>query len=142
MSKALLAVMLVLAATLVSGCAKQGPQFYVVEGVVTVDGAPMDNLAVEFWPTGPEGPKSSSNTDAQGRFALKTVDGKGIGAVEGKHKVVVRDNNQMQVPFAGRANENVDTTQGVKPRIADKFTNFNSTPLEVEITGEKRDLTL
>lgn len=142
MSKSWWAGVLVMGAAGLNGCAEPGPQYYPVEGVVTMNGEPVDQLRIEFWPTGAEGGKSAGNTDAQGRFVLKPWDGQGEGAVQGKHKIVVRDNSMMKVPFAGRANENVDVTQGAKPRIHGKYSNFSTTPLEVEITGPKRDLTL
>jgi hypothetical protein len=141
MSKSLWTAIVAVAGVFVGGCtADKGYELAEVEGVVTINGQPAENMGVEFWPTGEFGPKSRGITDAQGRFVLSTWDGLEKGAVVGQHKVVVRDNSLMKVPFAGRANENVDTTQGAKPRMADVYTNFNSTPLEADIKGEDRDL--
>lgn len=143
MSRSLWATALIFGIVSISGCGGEKlPPIYEVEGVVKVNGEPTDQLRVEFWPTGPLGTKSAASTNAEGRFVLMTWDGTQKGAVGGHHKVVIRDNSLMKVPFAGRKNEDVDTTQGAKPRIADKYTNFSKTPVDVEITGDKRDLVI
>ncbi|MBX3436502.1 MAG: hypothetical protein KF861_03355 [Planctomycetaceae bacterium] len=144
MSRSLLTIgLLTCLLQLICGCGgPKGPKVVEIEGVVTIDGTPAPKMSVEFWPMGQVGTKSRGITDDQGRFVMSTWDGEQKGAVVGRHKVVVRDNDLMKVPFAGRENENVDTTQGAKPRMADKYTNFNATPLEIEVTGDKRDLTI
>ena len=72
-----------------------------VSGVVTVDGKPLENLAVSFTPVSGEsepGPGSSGTTHAQGRFVLKTIGDKPAnGAVVGKHRVTLF----MQTPSGG-----------------------------------------
>jgi hypothetical protein len=143
MSRLLAAPLLAFGIVVLSGCGGEKlPQIYEVEGIVKMKDKPMDQLRVEFWPTGPLGTKSAANTDDEGRFVLLTWDRATKGAVAGKHKVVIRDNTMMKVPFAGRENENVDTSLGAKPRIADIYTNVSKTPVEVEITGKKLDLVI
>jgi hypothetical protein len=72
-----------------SGCGKGG--YASVSGVVTLDGKPARHVMVMFQPMAskdkPEpGRGSTTFTDEQGRFTLKTDDGK-PGAAVGKHKV-------------------------------------------------------
>lgn len=66
-----------------------------VEGTVTVDGAPVEKVAVSFTPIGGQGtagPGSSGVTDAQGRFSLRTIgDRRVTGAVPGKHRVTLSE---------------------------------------------------
>jgi len=66
-----------------------------VEGTVTLDGAPMENVRVNFAPVGGQGtagPGSSGLTDAEGRFFLTTVaDRRARGAVVGKHRVTLSE---------------------------------------------------
>ena len=66
-----------------------------VSGTVTVDGVPVENVAVNFTPIaseGAEGPGSSGVTDAQGRFSLRTIgDRRARGAVVGKHRVTLSE---------------------------------------------------
>jgi hypothetical protein len=71
------------------GCGKGG--YAPVSGVVTLDGKPARHVMVMFQPMAskdnPEpGRGSTTFTDEQGRFTLKTDDGK-PGAAIGKHKV-------------------------------------------------------
>ncbi|HEY2786676.1 MAG TPA: hypothetical protein VGJ05_17060, partial [Fimbriiglobus sp.] len=85
---------LLLAVTLAlvgAGCSR-GPTLAPVSGTVTLNGKPLANVQVEFWPEG-SAPRSVGMTDQQGRFTL-TTDGEGKpGAVVGSHKVVLHDLN-------------------------------------------------
>jgi len=63
-----------------------------VSGVVTLDGKPYDNAVVVFQPVASKGNinpglGSSAHTDRNGRFVLKSMDGKNNGAIIGKHMV-------------------------------------------------------
>lgn len=66
-----------------------------VSGRVTVNGEPLENVAVNFAPIaaeGAEGPGSSGVTDAAGRFSLKTIGERRVsGAVAGKHLVTLSE---------------------------------------------------
>ena len=81
-------------ATSIVGCGESGPKYVPVSGIVTVDGKPYDKAVVAFLPkstaTNPNpGHSSAGETDANGRFVLKTHDLKS-GAVIGKHLVKVQ----------------------------------------------------
>ncbi|MBI3462236.1 MAG: hypothetical protein HY000_04130 [Planctomycetes bacterium] len=83
---------LALAILALTGC-DSGPNYVPVSGVVTLDGKPYPDAVVLFMPRAPEpgedpGRGSSSYTDANGRFQLKTMDGD-EGAVVGKHTVQI-----------------------------------------------------
>lgn len=99
--------------------------------VTTADGKPLDKIFVEFYPTG-GGPKSIGETDSEGKFALKTVDGE-EGAVVGEHKVTLRDTAVLGDKFMGRAAEHVDMTEGRKPRIANKYTSVDNSGLTCSV---------
>lgn len=63
-----------------------------VSGVVTLDGQPVEGVSVSFTPAAGDGDGiggSYGKTDAQGKYALKTVIGDRAGAAPGKHKVVI-----------------------------------------------------
>jgi len=63
-----------------------------VSGRVTLDGKPLAGATVNFLPDSKEkepGPGSSAKTDANGNFTLQLQNGKGDGAVIGKHKVAI-----------------------------------------------------
>jgi hypothetical protein len=138
MSKSSLTVLIGLAGAFGAGCGEGPPKLVEVEGVVTLNGEPLEKIRVEFWPFN-DGPQSAALTDEQGRFTLLTWDGEKKGAILGKHKVVMQDVS-IVTRFVGR--EDVDVTDGRKPRIAYHYTNATTTPLELELTGERRDLVL
>ena len=124
-----------------TGCGSAGPTFVEVEGVVTLEGKPVDKIHVEFWPE-VEGPRSSGITDAEGRFVLATADGLNKGAVKGRHKVVLSDTSIIGVQGFGRDFEDVDITKGQKPRILEAYKSPLTTKLTVDITGENKNVTL
>jgi hypothetical protein len=128
---------------LLAGCG--GPPLAEVEGTVTLNGKPIDNVRVEFLPD-PEqqttGPRSMGVSDAQGRFKLTCETQKG-GAMVGTHRVVITDLKQWEGLSASRA----DAEKPLKPsRVPGRYTNVLKTPfksIEVKAGGSlvKLDLT-
>ena len=70
------------------GCGSGGPTVYSVTGKVTLDGQPLPNVNVAFFPSDSKLPSSGGVTDSQGVYKLTTAGGT-AGAVAGKHKVTV-----------------------------------------------------
>lgn len=118
------------------GCGDAGPKMAEVEGTLKLKGKPLDKIQVEFWPVA-GAPRSMGVTDAQGRFALTTDDGKRTGARVGTHKIVLKDVGVLGDVFLGRAGENVDMTKGKKPQISDAYGDPEKTPLKREVTEGK-----
>ena len=76
-----------------SGCGGGGPKYAPVSGVVTLDGKPFGDGVVVFLPKATDGNpnpgrSSAGETDANGKFVLKTDDLKN-GAVVGKHLIKI-----------------------------------------------------
>jgi hypothetical protein len=69
----------------VSGCG--GSKLVPVEGIVTLDGKPVEGATVVFLPDGASGRPAQGLTASDGRFHLSTVSEKGAGP--GDYKVVV-----------------------------------------------------
>jgi hypothetical protein len=127
----------VLALIIAVGCAA-GLRYADVEGTVTKGGSPLPNVRVEFWPES-QGLKSTGVTDAEGRFVLKTEDGSRVGAVVGRHRVVLKDLDMYGDKFYGRKGENVkDLSGGKKPRFGPQYSASEKTPIvkEVAITSK------
>jgi hypothetical protein len=88
-------LVLTVVAAWVAGCGGPGYRIAPVSGRVTLDGKPLAQATVQFYPVGPQsnvspGPPSSGVTDDDGRFTLVLSDGTAKkGAVVGKHKVIV-----------------------------------------------------
>ncbi len=88
-----LAALLAAAALVVTGCSR-GPQFAVVEGVVTLDGKPLADVEVVFCPDPEKGnfsPHSVAHTGEEGRFRMRCECPPADGAVVGPQRVIIRD---------------------------------------------------
>ena len=88
----LLAASLLPAVAATIGCGGGGPAVEMVEGVVNVDGKPVDGAAVFFSPApGSSGMPAAGQTGSDGRFRLTTIRSKkgGGGAVAGDYVVMV-----------------------------------------------------
>lgn len=71
-----------------SGGGVSGPPIVPVDGIVTLDGSPVEGATVVFTPK-KEGTMSMAMTDAAGKFALRTGAGR-KGAAVGEHDVTVK----------------------------------------------------
>lgn len=115
------------------GCSR-GPDVVEVGGTVTRNGKPLPNMAVTFHPE--KGRTSVAVSDANGHFDLVyTRDQK--GALRGKHKV--------HVHYAPQGTSYNTDTSGAPADLKDieaKYGKLESTKLEVQIDGPKKDLNL
>ena len=127
---------------LASGCG-DGFQFAEVEGTVTKNGTPLKNVRVEFWPQG-NGPKSTAVTDEQGRYTLKTEDGRTTGAVVGSHTIVLKDLDLYGDKFLGRKAESMTTlNKGAKERFTKTYSDAAKTDLKKTVAvGEKNAINI
>jgi hypothetical protein len=80
--------LLVATAALLSGCSESGPKTYPVTGQVTMNGAALTGVNVQFYPVDGTASKfASGKVDAQGNYKLSSgAEGK-EGAQPGKYKV-------------------------------------------------------
>ena len=95
-----------LVVTVAGGCTSRDERYTLVpaEGVLKIDGRPAANIAVQFMPDvmrGARGPTSYATTDAEGKFQLKTYDGRD-GTVEGPHIVILADQEEDRPPRDSR----------------------------------------
>jgi hypothetical protein len=129
------ALLPILAASLLAGCTRTGPDIVPVEGTLTYKGKPVPNLRVYFQPT--EGRMSWGDTDAQGKFKLD-YDPDYDGAKVSSHTVYVVD--------ASTLDPTIEQPPGGKPpeiaEILAKYGNEQISPLKVEITKAVYDLEL
>ena len=122
-----------------AGCAR-GPEFAEVEGTLSQGGKPLKNVRVEYWPES-DGPKSSGVTDDQGRYTLKTEDGRTPGAVVGPHKVILKDLDHYGDTFLGRKAENVpNLNKSAKERFAKAYSDAGSTELKKSVSGGQKNV--
>ena len=108
-----------------SGCGPRNPATAKVEGVVTLDGEPIEGAAVVFTPS--DGRMATGATDSSGRFILSTFK-QGDGAVLGQHRVTVSKSIE-QSRGAGEEGELIFIT----PR---KYADPKTSPLTCEVQPE------
>lgn len=89
-------LLLMLFATVLVGCGGQRTTDLTAGTgqVQDANGQPMADVVVNFMPdvrVGNSGPTSTAQTGEDGRFTLRTVDGKQEGVVPGKHRVTLFD---------------------------------------------------
>lgn len=90
-----------LLAVVAIGCGRGGIGLAPVEGVVTIDGAPLADAGVLFFPNDPKmGQPATGETDAEGRFTLVTASRE--GAAIGEHLVAIAKDKTTAIPNSGR----------------------------------------
>ncbi|MFQ3652489.1 MAG: hypothetical protein SNJ75_19410, partial [Gemmataceae bacterium] len=108
------------------GCGGNAPKLVPVEGVVRINGKPAESINIQFQPDvmqGSKGPTSFASTDKEGKFRLRTYDGK-EGAVVGTHLVILVDELEDR-PAQG-------TRAAKPPRVAGKYAS-PATTIRVEV---------
>ena len=94
----------------VSGC---GNGFASVKGQVLLDGKPLRNAVVGFYPE--QGRGSFGRTDAEGRYELKYTDKK-VGVPPGKCVVqITTAEDEQKETLPAKHNTNSELTRDVKP---------------------------
>lgn len=109
---------LLIVSSLLIGCGGGGPELPdigTVEGVVTMDGTPLPNVAVGFQPEA-GGRGSIGKTDDQGHYVL-SYDADNKGAIVGTHKVSVTTPTEAPDP-SGEANEPIPAKYNSKTEIS------------------------
>lgn len=126
----------ILATFCMFGCgADDGPGYVSVDGVVLLEGKPVEGAVVTFSPeagAGNTGQVSMGLTDADGNFTLKTGTGK-RGAAIGNHKVAV----ELAIAVDEPAEE---TSDGLAPELPNEMQaapKTKSTPKTVFVIPEK-----
>jgi len=118
---------------LISGCAKQPDPYKVhsVTGVVTLDGTPIEGVAVTFIPVtaGANSMSAGGNTDAQGRYQLTTTGCKKSGAMEGDYNVIfskvtireMTDEERTQALLASQQSGAMPASKGAEQVIPQRY---------------------
>ena len=81
------------------GCSQSGPAVEYVQGVVTLDGAPLEGATVFFSPKGSAGKGAAGKTQSDGSFTLNTQGAKpGAGTAVGDYSVTVSKIEMPEFP--------------------------------------------
>ena len=131
MTRALTVPSLMVVLFALAGC---GPKYQVAEvnGRITLGGEPLDMVRVEFLST--TGPRSTGQTDADGRFSLTLDTPKPQkGAIIGSHKVVLLDLWPTKDDKLSESGAWIDNSNGKLPRIDSKYYDVGISPLTAEV---------
>jgi hypothetical protein len=112
------------------GCGKKTP-LGEVQGTVRLDGQPLDNVAVTFFPDQVEGaalPRATATTDASGHYRLRCEDSR-EGAPVGWHRVTVEDLAPYRLP----RDEDGPAAEALKLRVPGAYADPGKTPLRVQV---------
>lgn len=100
----MLSLTLSLLLTACGGAPDDQPELGTVSGVVTMDGTPLPNANVRFYPDA--GRASAAKTDDSGTYELIYIRDE-MGAVPGKHSVKITTLNEDEDPFGKQGSETV-----------------------------------
>lgn len=118
----------------VVGCGEKR-DLVAVTGTITMDGAPLQSVNIEFWPESTFGMRSFAKTDENGSFELETDDRKFKGAAPGMHRIALRDTWYMRDYYVGDSGETVEVDLGEKSRIS--FDYYQPTRSSLALTVER-----
>jgi len=140
-----------------AGCGGPRSKLVPVEGVVTLDGQPLDRATVLFIPQKGDTPSANGLSGPDGTFKLSTYDS-GDGALPGEYKIVVtmsevesaevaggaantpqsmtdmmRKHNEMINPSKKGAKGPTGPPKAKKSKIPESYTKQGTTPLKQNI---------
>ncbi|MEA1952326.1 MAG: carboxypeptidase-like regulatory domain-containing protein [Planctomycetota bacterium] len=128
-------VLVVLVAVVVFGCGRDPnlPDMQTVTGTVTVDGKPLHDAVVIFYPTGnTRGTRAHGRTDAQGRYSL-TSSKLGEGTPTGSYRVTV---SHLTMPDGSPMPKDKDfdpMTMSFKENLPAQYSQRNATKLTATV---------
>jgi hypothetical protein len=137
-----------------TGCGDYRSKLVPVEGVITLDGQPLERATVSFIPQKGKGPSASGLSGSDGSFRLTTYS-TGDGALPGEYKIVVTQsevestevvgvgpNNPQAMIDAMKKHNDAITKKGKgatappkakKSKIPDAYTKESTTPLKQQV---------
>jgi hypothetical protein len=109
-----------------------------VEGIVTMDGVPLDNASIQFIPkTGNQGEAAGGYSDVKGKYTLSSMNGDiGKGALPGDYIVLIT--KTISVPISGVIHNEGDAPPEESKEVLPAVYNNRSKPLwEVTVVKGK-----
>jgi len=123
------------------GCGGGAPvqKTEMVEGVITLDGAPLEGAAITFNPVGGDGTVASGFTDAQGKYTIQTLRGKPEGGTtSGEYVVTVSKWEDVPTGRTERIDsETVIPIMDQRLLVHPNYENQQKSPLKATVTPGK-----
>jgi len=129
-------IWLLIALLLTAGCgtAQSRPATAKVTGVVTMQGQPIADAVVTFYPQVAGGARpATGRTDTTGAFTLTTFDVPGDGAVLGAHKVTI-----LAATIETESNDPaaLQAVDKARVKLPEKLSRLDTTTLQVEVVAD------
>ena len=124
---------LAVACLVLSGC-DSGPKVSLVKGVVTVDGTPLENATVDFYPSNGDR-ASSGTTNAQGEYELMYSATK-KGARPGEHTVTIKSEVEAEMDYgmdSDAEGKSAVVTEGRKEILPAKYYDYDKSELSAAV---------
>ncbi|MCG6157359.1 carboxypeptidase-like regulatory domain-containing protein [Rubinisphaera margarita] len=108
-----------------AGCGDSRPSTVPVTGLVTLDGTPVADASVTFYPD--SGRPATGRTDAEGIYTLTTFE-TGDGAVPGEHRVSI---SKQTIPESN----STEDLEAIKSEIPAVYNNAETSGLKAEVVA-------
>lgn len=125
---------------LFSGCGdgRKYSQTEMVEGVVTLDGVPVEDAEVTFYPAkGSSGESAMGKTDAEGKYRLSSMKGApGKGTAAGEYGVTISKwvTTELDTPYVDKEQDALIKFKS-EEKLPLVYTDIESSPLEATVTA-------
>ena len=135
------------------GCRQSGPAVEYVQGVVTLDGAPLEGATVFFSPKGSAGKGAAGKTQSDGSFTLNTQGAKpGAGTAVGDYSVTVSKIEMPEFPDISEDDPRYGTPEqdrleqeaaNAKPKVIvpEKYNNSETSPFTAKVESGSNTFT-
>lgn len=125
-----------------AGCGDSGrPQTASVQGTVTLDGAPLGGVSVQFIPQEDKGRSATGTTDAAGNYTLSTFQ-TGDGAIPGLYKVIVVRPISDEQALSEKGLPDASPPAPSGPEIPSKYSDPKQTELTTTVSSGSNTIPL
>ena len=135
------------------GCGQSGPAVEYVQGVVTLDGTPLEGATVSFSPKGTSGMGAAGLTQPDGSFTLNARGAKpGAGTAVGDYSVTVSKVEMPEMPNIDEDDPRYGTPEqerleqealNAKPKVIvpEKYNNSKTSPFTAKVESGSNTFT-
>jgi len=108
-----------------TGCGESRPRTVPVTGLVTLDGEPVADASITFYPE--NGRPATGRTDAEGIYTLTTFE-TNDGAVPGQHRVSI---SKQTIPESN----STEDLEAIKSEVPEVYSNADTSGLKAEVVA-------
>lgn len=123
-----------------TGCDRSALQIVSVNGVVTLDGVPLEDATIIFKPEAESGRDASGSTDQAGKFLLLTPGAERNGCFLGDYKVVFLKTVPIGPggkPLTEKEMANLESCPESKSVIPEKYTDAQTSGFQIQVLPKR-----